>query len=53
MKKKTLTSEEITEIEHENNNLSLVTFLPKEEYNSPEAIKAKELEMKHFKEYGV
>ena len=53
MKKKTLTREEIADIEHENNNLSLVTFLPKEEYNSPEAIKAKELEMKHFKEYGV
>ena len=34
-------------------NITLVTFLPKDEYDSLKAIKAKELELRHFQSYGV
>ena len=37
----------------EDNNQTLVSFLPKEEYNYPQALQAKEKEIEHFKVYGV
>ena len=37
----------------EQENVTLVTFLPKEEHSSPQAVKAKERELAHFKSYGV
>ena len=37
----------------EEDSLALVTFIPKDEHNSPQAMKAKNLEIEHFKEYGV
>ena len=41
-----------TDIENTEHS-SLITFLPKEEHNTEQAKAAKELELEHFKSYGV
>ena len=36
-----------------NETLSLVTIVPPEEHDSPKVLEAKQLELRHFKDYGV